>query len=775
MMRMIYTRKIRMITAVLLLALMAGCGGDDDAKIADGDTDADFEYEMTDLLPFVDPLIGSAGSGNVIVGALRPHGFVRVGPATHEKAGAVAGYRYDNPLIDGFAHTFLEGPGGSGNGYAQVLIVPATGDISATRDGYAQGFDHADEQAEPGYYAVTLANGVRAEMTAGGFTAIHRYSYPASADAAIILDLGYSRSESVDGWVDIVDDHTIEGMGTYNVHYLLSLLLADEEGSTGISTVYLHIETSAAITESGVFHAEEDDPVEPGVSRAEGARIGAYARFGNLSQPLVLRVGLSRISVEQARLNLSSDPPSAEFDGLRADTAQRWNRLLNRIRVTGGSDEEKTVFYTGLYRSYFQPADLTEAGGEYFNGADGVGTVETAGDWRYFSDDWCLWDTFRTLHPLGTLVEPEIRSDIVRSMLAVYERGGWLPKCSWEATGYSRVMIANPATPVIVDAYVKGLDDFDVDEAYAAMRKSAVQDNDNPMQDAMCGYVNLGTPEEYMTLGYVSHECDQTQGASMTLEYAQDDFCLARMAEILGNNEDAAYFYQRSQNYRNHWNADEGFMVGRNRDGSWVTPFDPANTDDFNDFCEASSWVYSWYVPHDVPGLIELIGGDQATVDKLDAFFDGDYFDVSNEPSFHIPFLYNFAGRPDKTQQRVDRMWREAFSTAPDGLPGNDDSGAMSAYAVFAMVGLYPVSPGEPRYQISTPAFSRVALNLNPAWYAGGQFVIEARGLSETAIYIQSATLNGTALETTEITHDQIAAGGTLVLEMGDQPGDWGR
>ncbi len=780
-------RMVLAIVSILSFAILGSCS--DAGDIADGDaitfadgdgeteseTESDFDFEMTDLLPYIDPLIGSSGSGNVIVGALRPHGFVRVGPATHEEPGAVTGYHFDTPLIDGFAHTFLEGPGGGSNGYAQILIAPVTGDIATNRDDYAQGFSHTEEQAEAGYYAVSLENGVRVELAAGGFSAIHRYLYPAEANAAIILDLGYSRGDSIDGSVEIIDAHTIEGVGVYNVHPMLELLLSGEEGSTGHSTIYFHIETSAAMTESGVFHSAEEEPLQPGVSEASGKRIGAYARFGILSEPLVLRVGLSRVSIEQARRNLSVELDSLDFDGLREDTASRWNRLLNRVQVTGGKDTTRTIFYTALFHSLFQPTDMTEADGVYTNGADGTDSVDSAQGWTYYSDDWCMWDTFRTLHPLGTLVEPEIRSDVVRSLLAIYERGGWLPKCSWQGTGYSRVMIANPATPIIADAYVKGFDEFDADLAYQAIYKSAMQDNDNPTQDGMCGYLNLGTPQDYLTLGYIPHECDPTQSVSMTLEYAQDDFCTARMAEALGKTEDAAYFDERAQNYRSHWNTEEGFMVPRNADGSWVTPFDPADSSDFNDFCEASSWIYSWYVPHDVPGLMELIGGKEKTVAKLDAFFDGGFFDVGNEPSFHIPFLYNMAGRPDLTQSRVNTIWQDSFSESPSGLPGNDDSGAMSAYIVFGMLGLYPISPGEPRYQIATPAFSSIVLHLHPSYYSGGIFEIVAEGLSESAIYIQSASLNGTPLEIPEITHAQIVAGGELRLKMGDQPGSWGR
>ena len=750
-------------TVGLFLAVLSISCSEESNPVIDGDEDtaeAEFVGSTTDLLPYVDPLIGSAGSGNVIVGALRPHGFVRVGPATHEEPGEVASYRFDTSVIDGFAHTFLEGPGGSGNGYGQILLVPLVDDVEVHPDGYAQAFDHADEQAEAGYYAVTLDNGVHVELTAGGFSAIHRYQYPSQADATVVLDLGYSRGDSIGGLVEIVDEHTIEGLAVYDVHPILGLLLSGGNGSTGESTIYFHIETSAAMISSGVFHADDEEPLLLGATDASGARIGAFARFGALDEPLLLRVGLSRISIEQAQRNLEAEQSGLGFDELYEDTAARWNQLLNRVQVTSDNDGLKKIFYTALYHSLFQPTDLTESDDLYFDATDGFGSTGDAEGWQYYGDDWCMWDTFRTLHPLGTLVEPEIRSDVVRSLLASYESGGWLPKCSWQATGYSRVMIANPAVPIIVDAYVKGFDDFDVDLAYEAILKSSMEDDDNPMKDAMCGYLNLGTPSEYRTFGYVSHECDKTQSVSMTLEYAQDDFCVARMAEALGKTEDAQLFDDRAQNYRNHWNADEGFMVPLNRDGSWVTPFDPADTSDFNDFCEASSWIYSWYVPHDVPGLIELIGGKEATVAKLDAFFDGGHFDVGNEPSFHIPYLYSLAGRPDLSQERIDTIWRESFSVAPDGLPGNDDSGAMSAYAAFLMLGLYPISPGEPRYLITTPAFSHVELRLHPEYFSGESFEIVAEGLSESKIFIQAASLNGDPLDTLEITHDQIIAGG---------------
>jgi predicted alpha-1,2-mannosidase len=328
-------------------------------------------------------------------------------------------------------------------------------------------------------------------------------------------------------------------------------------------------------------------------------------------------------------------------------------------------------------------------------------------------------------------------------------------------------MIGNHGVSIVADALDKGFTGYDTDVAWDALLKSAVEDNAEEFSQGLCGYANLGTPPEYIDLGYVPHECDTSQSVSMTLEYAYNDWCIARAAGHLGLDAEREAFEARASYFANHWDDSTGFMRGRNRDGSWTDPFDPTDDSDFNDFCEADSWIYSWFVPHDVPALIELMGGDAAFVERLDAFFADGHFEASNEPSFHVPYLYNYAGAPHRTQEVVREVLTTEFDAGPGGLPGNDDAGATSAWYVLAAMGLYPVAPGDGQYQLSSPLFEQITLHLDPAVYDGGTFVVQATGTGEDAPHILSASLDGATLDGTVVTHDQIAAGVTLVLDMG--------
>jgi predicted alpha-1,2-mannosidase len=335
-------------------------------------------------------------------------------------------------------------------------------------------------------------------------------------------------------------------------------------------------------------------------------------------------------------------------------------------------------------------------------------------------------------------------------------------------------MTGNPGVPIVADAFVKGFRDYDLDLAWDALYKSATQDDEEHMYSGICGVLNIGTPPEYVENGYVSHQCDMMESASMTLEYAYNDWCIAQVAAGLKKADMADLFEQRAQNYRNNFNPAVGFMQGKNQDGTWVEPFDPANDDRGNDFCEGNSWIYTFFVPHDVESLIDLLGGRQALEDRLDAFFAGGYFEPDNEPSFHIPWLYNYAGAANKAQAVVRDSLEAEFSAVPRGLPGNDDAGATSAWYMFAAMGLYPVSPGDSRYQINSPLFDRVTILLDPAYDQGETFVIEAVDNSASNIYIQSAELNGEPLDRPWITHEEITRGGKLTLQMGPDPSSWG-
>ena len=737
----------------------------------------DFCPKGEDLAAFVDPMIGTKGSGNSVPAALVPHGMVKLGPDTNASASSVDAYRYEDTRIEGFTHTHLQGPGGSANGYSQILIMPTVGPLMTQTKDYSSAFSHASEEASPGYYAVTLDDyKVKAELTATAHAGFHRYTFPASSQAQILLDLGHSLGESRDGKVEVLNSRTLEGYGVYLVHPVLFNALLRDEVETSLSKVYFHARFSTAFSTHGTWKdVGGKHELTTGAKQASGQKIGAWVGFTTTAkQKIEVQIGISMVSTAQARRNLEAEVGTQTFDAVAAAARRAWNCRLNRVQVQGGTVEQKTVFYTALYHTLMAPADYTEVGGVFYSAADSKGAVTTWQDRHFFTDDWCAWDTFRTSRPLATMVEPATVDDVVASYLHLYQQGGWLPKCTWHASGYSRVMIGNHAVSIIADAMVKGFNGFDSRTAWAAVEKSATKDNKYGSMDAVCGYFNLGVPPDYLKLGYVSHECDFWQSASMTLEYAYNDWCIARMASHLGKTDQQSIYTARAANYKKQFNPKQGFMQGRRRNGSWVEPFDPTSTAEINDFCEASSWIYTWFVPHDVPGLVSLLGGTKAFVAKLDKFFADGHFEISNEPSFHIPFLYNRAGAPDKAQARVRAVLNKDFTSEPNGLPGNDDAGATSAWYVLAAMGLYPVAPGDGRYDVTSPIFTRVTLQLNPAFYKGETFVIEAPAAGAKNLYIKSATLNGEPLSKPMIEHKTIAAGGKLVLQLGPSPSSWG-
>lgn len=730
---------------------------------ASEDTSGGAVAPALDLAQWVDPRIGTANSGNVAVGAAVPHGWVRLGPDTVGEGLDIAAYRYGATTIEGFTHTQLSGAGGSGYGYSHLLVMPTRGALPANAAAWRSDFDHANETVEAGYYAVALANGVRAELTATGLAGLHRYTYPATDAAHVVFDVGHSLGKSTGGHVEVVGDRTISGWGDYQVHPTISFLLGDE--NTGALRVYFVAHFSRPFTEVNLFTRGKEPAV---ASTLDGAESVAVASFGALaaSDTVELSVGLSLIDGATAQRNLDAQVGDQGFDDVRAAARAAWNARLNRVQVKGTKDD-KRIFYTALYHLMLQPADLTEAGpsGAQFSSAlDGKRHTHDAGARRYYTDDWCGWDTFRTAHPLRTLIEPEVVGDLIESQIHAYREGGWLDVCPWAAGGYSRVMIGNTTFPMVADALRKGLDDFDPVDGWAALVQSADHYLANPLEEGACGYLELGTPEAYETLGWVPDECDSTQAASMTMEYAYEDWCLAEVADRLGH--DGTRYRARSQNWKNHWNADKGFMQSRRADGSWREPFDPADGSSKSGFVESNAWTYTFHVPHDVPGLAAIMGGDAALRAKLDAFFDGGFFDMGNEPGFHIPWMYALAGDPGATARRVKQLLDAHFHTGPGGLPGNDDSGATSAWAAFAQLGFYPVTVGDGRYVLGSPRFDHATLYPGGAAPNGKRFDIRVERSQPDAVVVSSASLNGEPLADPWLTHEQLMAGGELVLVL---------
>lgn len=715
------------------------------------------QFVPEDLTAWVDPLIGTGDPGNVVPGACVPHGMVKLGPDTNAAANDVGAYGYEDDRIEGFTHTNLQGPGGSNNGYSQVLVLPVVGDVPARTHDAASRFSHDDEVVEPGYYAVTLLDpGVRAELTATRLAGIHRYTFPASDAAHLVFDLQHNLGTSLDGFVEAVGDAGLQGWGRYQVNPLIGLSLSGTNPGTGEAQVY--------------FAARISRPFGGFQVRPAGDSVAAVLGFQTAQDEAIeVRVGISFIDMAQAWANLEAEVEGRSFEEVRQDAVDQWNALLNRVRVEGGDDAGRRKFYTALYHALMVPADYTE-NGRFFCGANGTGRVIADAGHRYYTDNWALWDTVRSTHPLHILVNPEVVGDMMQSLVVTYEEGGWMHKSPWNALGDARVMTGNFQFCVVSEAYRKGIRNFDADTAFEALKKGSMQDSDHPLAEGGCGYFNQGTPPDYVNLGWVADECDIEQSASMTLEHAYNDGCVAGMAEALGLATDAAFFRQRSGNWRNVFNPEHKMAQRKRRDGTWVTPFDPT---EMRGFTEADSWKYTWTVQQDLCALVDAMGGNAAFEAKLDAMFAGGHYDMGNEPDFHVPFLYDWVGAAHKTQARVRQLLRDAFSDAPHGLPGNDDAGATSAWYVFAALGLYPVSPGvDEWYAIASPVFERADLYLNGPERT--RFTIRADGASPQNVYVQSARLNGKALDAPRIHHDDLVAGGTLVLTMGPEPSDWG-
>ncbi len=711
-----------------------------------------------DLTGFVDPFIGTQGEGNVIPGPAVPRGMVKLSPDSELNVGTIDAYDWDAARISGFSHTHLEGPGGSFNGYSQILVTAQGGTPGQLPARLGSAISHDAEDAAPGVYSVTLQDwNIRAALTATAHCGVHAYTFDAGGPSQIILDAGFSRGRSLGGEVNLTHGDTVEGFGRYQVNPLISAGLAATDPHTGEATVY--------------FSARLDRPyAATSGTYASGASRAAFLDVDPApGDTLTLRVGISYISVEQARASREAECEGRSFEHVRRAAAAAWNAHLSRVEVEGGTDAERRIFYTALYHTFLQPTDATEDG-RFFSGWDRVGRVETTTG-RHLIDDWCAWDTARTTHPLHALLDPGSRDDVVQAFLHSAEAGGWMAKSTWNAMGDARCMTGNLQFCAVADAWHKGFRAADPEALWAAVWKGSTEDSHNALENSLCGYLNQGTPPDYRDLGYVSQQCDSDQGASMTLEYATSDACAARLAADLGKDEEAAMLRARAENWRNVFDPALDFARPRNRDGSWMEPFDPTS---IVGFTEADSWIYTWHVPQDVCALVEAMGGREAFGAKLDAFFDQGHFDMGNEPDFHAPFLYDYVGQAAKTQARVRDLLAQRFGDTPGGLPGNDDAGATSAWIVFAMLGLYPVAPDADAYALASPVFERAVLHLAPPEGAPVDFVIEAPGASPTRRYIQSVTWNGQPVVTPRLAYADLIQGGTLHFELGEQPSAWG-
>ncbi len=718
------------------------------------------------ILEYVNPFIGTTNFGTTNPGAVCPNGMMSVVPfnvmgSADNKYDKDARwwstpYEYHNCFFTGYSHVNLSGVGCPELG--SLLLMPTTGKLNVDYKEY--GSRYKDEQASPGYYSNHLTRyDVKTEVSATLRTGVARFTFPAGK-SHILLNLGEGLTNESGAFLRRVGDCEFEGMkvlGTfcYNPQAVFPIYFVMRVNKKPLESGYWKKQRAMTGVEA------EWDPDNGKYKlytsyRKElaGDDIGLYLSYKTEeAEQIEVQMGVSFVSMENARLNLETEQSGKNFEQVLAEARTRWADDLSRIWVEGGTEEQKTVFYTALYHTLIHPNILQDVNGQYpAMESDRILTV--SGD-RYTV--FSLWDTYRNVHQLLTLVYPERQLQMVRTMIDMYREHGWLPK--WELYGRETLtMEGDPAIPVIVDTWLKGLRDFDIDLAYEAMYKSAT----------LPGADNLLRPDndDYMQLGYVPLREPYDNSVSHALEYYIADHSLSLLAEALGKKADAQLFHERSLGYRRYYCKEFGTLRPLLPDGTFYSPFNPRQGENFEPcpgFHEGSAWNYTFYIPHDVKGLARLMGGRKAFVDKLQYVFDEELYDPANEPDIAYAHLFSyFKGEEWRTQKEVLRLLSKYFKNTPDGIPGNDDTGTMSAWAVFNMLGFYPDCPGEPFYTLSTPVFDRAMIRLNSEIWGCDRLVIETERPSDESIYIRSMELDGKRLSRYRISHDELIKGKML-------------
>lgn len=721
--------------------------------------------QAQDPVDFVDPFIGTTNFGTCNPGAVCPNGMMSVVPFnvmgsadnTYDKDARwwSTPYEYTNSFFTGFSHVNLSGVGCPELG--SLLLMPTTGELDVDYRNY--GSKYEKENANPGYYTISLKKyNVLAEATATPRTGLTRFTFPAGK-SHILLNLGEGLTNETGAFMRKVNDCEIEGMkvlGTfcYNPQAVFPIYFVMRINKKPVEAGYWK-------KQRPMYGVEAEWDKDQGKYKLytkynkeiAGDDIGAWFTFDTQEgEQIEVAMGVSFVSMENARENLDKEQHGRHFAEIHQEARNRWNDDLGRIQVEGGTKEQKTVFYTGLYHALIHPNILQDVNGQYPQ-MEGDQILTTQGD-RYTV--FSLWDTYRNLHQLMTLVYPERQINMVRTMIDMYREHGWLPK--WELYGRETLtMEGDPSLPVIVDTWMKGLRDFDIELAYEAMYKSAT----------MPGKDNLMRPDndDYMAKGYVPLMEQFDNSVSHALEYYIADYSLYTLAKALGKKEDAKLFYNRSMGYKNYYCKEFGTLRPILPNGKFYEPFDPKQGENFEPspgFHEGNAWNYTYYVPHDVMGLAKLMGGKKNFVNKLKMIFDKGYYDPANEPDIAYPYLFSyFKGEEWRTQKLVKELLAKYFTTKPDGIPGNDDAGTMSAWAIFSMMGLYPDCPGVPEYTLTLPTFDKVTIKLDPKYHGTDQLVIEVANPDAPSDYVKSIEMGGKKCGY-RINHNDLLKAGTL-------------
>lgn len=721
---------------------------------------------------YVNPFVGTTNFGTCNPGAVCPSGMMSAVPFNvmgsdlnvqdKDKRWWSTPYENTNSFFTGYSHVNLSGVGCPDLG--SLLLMPTLADTLCV-DYHKYGSTYTDEVASPGYYSNLLTKyGIRTEVTATPRTSMARFTFP-KGKGHILLNLGEGLTNESGATVRLTAPNEIEGsklLGTFCY-----------DARQAVYPIYFVMRVEKKQPASGYWKFQrpkqgveaEWDPDDNKYKlythyrkEMSGDDIGAWFSFDAAEgEQVEVRMGVSFVSIANARENLEKEQGNKHFDQLRAEARKMWNEDLGRIVVEGGTEEQRRVFYTGLYHLLIHPNILQDVNGQY--PAMESSEILTAQGNRYTV--FSLWDTYRNVHQLLTLVYPERQKEMLNTMLNMYKEHGWLPK--WELYGRETyTMEGDPSIPVIVDSWMKGLRDYDVELAYEAMRKGA----DTP------GKENKLRPDndDYMSLGYVPLRAPFDNSVSHALEYYIADYALSRMAEALGKKDDAKLFRERSMGYKHYYSKEYGTFRPLLPDGKFLSPFDPKQGADFEPnpgFHEGSAWNYTFYVPHDIPGLAKLMGGRKPFVEKLQMVFDTGLYDPANEPDIAYPYLFSyFKGEEWRTQKLTRELLAKHFTTQPNGLPGNEDTGTMSAWAIFSMMGFYPNCPGDPTYILTAPVFDKVTIKLQPDFYKQSQLVIEAPGATNSKAYIQRATLGGKTLKSSIIQHSDLVNAGVLRFEF---------
>ena len=731
--------------------------------------------EAKDNVDYVDPFIGTTNFSICNPGAIMPHGLMSVVPFNvmgsdlnqddKDKRWWSAVYEYNNKYFTGFAHVTLSGVGCPEMG--TLLTMPTMGELNVDYRSY--GSEYKDETARPGYYSTILTKyGIRTEVTATTRSSIERYTFP-KGKGNLLFNLGNGLTNEVGASLRRVSDTEFEGtrmLGTFCYN------------PQAVFPMYFVVRVNKKPAAYGMWKKQPDfgnaqkqwDEYQgkyklyPGYGRdMAGNDIGYYMTYDcEEGEQVEVQVGVSFVSIANARENLNKEQKGFNFDATAKEAHDQWASTLDKVTVEGGTEQQRRVFYTALYHSQIHPTILQDVNGEYPKMESSENGKTSGNRYTVFS----LWDTYRNLSQLETLLYPDRQVDMINSMIDMYREWGWMPK--WEL--FSRetwTMEGDPAIPYIADAYMRGLRGFDIETAYKAFRTSAtLPGKENRMRPDIDPYISKG----YVPLGFYAADMSGDNSVSHALEYYLADNALSILAGELGHKSDAKLFRQRSLGYRHYYSKESGTLRPINMDGSFLTPFNPeagANFENCPGFHEGSAWNYTFYVPHDVTGLAKLMGGQKKFVDKLQMVFDKGLYDPANEPDIAYPYLFSyFKGEEWRTQKTVSDLLKKYYTDKPDGIPGNEDTGTMSSWAIFSMMGLYPDNPGSPYYTLTTPVFDKVTLHLDPRFYPNGDITITTDRKSADQTYIKEMTIGGKKLSSFRISHKQLVEGKNLEMKL---------